>query len=216
MTATEERTVKRKLAGNKGESCEGTLEVFTLESSQFLLLSWLTYLGSKITEHDLEVQGIHCEIFRMQYLPALVGTIPNYRKRWWFLQKNLIWRRISSKFYGTVTLKQSGWYNHPMKRAERHKRLTEMHVRDSWGGRLARALTLTAQWASAEGGVTIRGLLLSCWGEKETFHCSWHWILLPEHMFMVGISISKCFQKGEGAQQVKHRITTSLSNSPPR
>ena len=37
-----------------------------------------------------------------------------------FLQKTLIWKSISSKFCGTVTLKQSG-YNHPMKRAERHK-----------------------------------------------------------------------------------------------
>lgn len=79
-----------------------------------------------------------------------------------------------------------------------------------------RALTLTAQWASAEGAVTMRGLLLSCWGERERLHCSWHRILLQEHVFTVRISISQCFQKGERSQKVKHRITTSLSNSPPR
>lgn len=79
-----------------------------------------------------------------------------------------------------------------------------------------RALTLTAQWASAEGAVTMRGLLLSCWGERERLHCSWHRILLQEHVFTVRISISQCFQKGKRSQKVKHRITTSLSNSPPR
>lgn len=50
-----------------------------------------------------------------------------------FLQKTLIWKSISSKFCGTVTLKQSG-YNHPMKHAERHKWLKQMQVKDSCRG----------------------------------------------------------------------------------
>ena len=32
------------------------------------------------------------------------------------------------------------------------------------------SLTLTAQWASTEGGVTIKGLLVSCWGKKTNKH----------------------------------------------
>lgn len=50
-----------------------------------------------------------------------------------FLQKTLIWKSIS-KFCGTVALKQSGWYNHPMRRAERHKWLKQAHAKGSWGG----------------------------------------------------------------------------------
>lgn len=42
---------------------------------------------------------------------------------------------------------------------------TTTHEGQSRGAALS--LTLTAQWASAEGGVTIKGLLVSRWEKKE-------------------------------------------------
>lgn len=77
------------------------------------------------------------------------------------------------------------------------------------------SLTLTAQWASADGGVTIKGLLVSCCKEEKR-----SLVAGPELNYR-GLDVlvnthSKCFQNEERPQEVKPRITVHPSNGTVR
>lgn len=91
----------------------------------------------------------------------------------------------------------------------------EGQLRDAAG-----SLTLTAQWASAEGGVTIRGLLVSCCKGRETLHCGWQGIQLRRTLLCKGHTFQSAFRMGKDLKKSNTELlyapAISLQSTDPR